>query len=178
MRVFFGLEIDPPTALRIADWRDRQLHCDGRPVSPANFHITLAFVGELGDASMEQLCASVDAWAGQGRAPPGTLSLDRVGYWQRAGIYWLGPASWPPGLTSLATKLRHLASAAGARRDRNTFQPHVSLFRRCTGAPPAPPSIPELALEYNHFCLFESRQGRRGVSYHVLEAWQLGFRRG
>ena len=47
MRVFFGLELDASTTLAIADWRDRQLACAGRPVPPANFHITLAFIGEL-----------------------------------------------------------------------------------------------------------------------------------
>ena len=60
MRVFFGLELDANSALQIADWRDRQLACNGHTVPPVNFHITLAFVGPLRDPAIEQLCKSVD----------------------------------------------------------------------------------------------------------------------
>ena len=45
MRVFFGLEPDQQTILAIADWRDRQFNAAGRAVTPANFQITLAFIG-------------------------------------------------------------------------------------------------------------------------------------
>ena len=62
MRLFFGLELDATTALRVADWRDRQLACAGQPVPPANFHITLAFIGPLSDPAIARLCLSVDEW--------------------------------------------------------------------------------------------------------------------
>lgn len=173
MRVFFGLELEAATALRIADWRERQLRCDGRPVPAANFHITLAFIGALGDSAIERLCRSVDDWLAQAPVHSATLTLDRTGFWPRPGIYWLGPALWPQHLDRLAQKLASLASAAGAKRDRNPFLPHITLFRNCVAAPPAPMAAPSIALAYRHFALFESRQGRQGVSYHVLQDWSL-----
>lgn len=173
MRVFFGLEPDAATALAIADWRDRQLLCQGRPVPPANFHVTLAFIGELPGAGIERLCGSVDDWMGRTGTPGGVLYLDRTGYWPRPGIFWLGPGNWPDHLTGMARKLGSLGGAVGGRRDRNPFQPHITLFRGCTEPPPAPPVNPELAMPYGHLSLFESRQGRHGVSYHALEDWPL-----
>jgi 2'-5' RNA ligase len=173
IRVFFGLELEIATALRIADWRDRQLSCDGRPVPPANFHVTLAFIGPLGDSALERLCRSVDDWLARASVYGATMTLDRIGFWPKPGIYWLGPATWPEHLDRLAQKLGSLASAAGAKRDRNPFLPHITLFRNCMGAPVAPVAAPSIPLAYRHFALFESRQGKQGVSYHVLQDWPL-----
>jgi len=173
MRVFFGLELEAGTKLQIAAWRDRQWSCAASPVPPANFHITLAFAGPLGDSAIERLCRAVDAWPGKARVRGATLTLDRTGFWHKPGICWLGPGVWPDDLGSLAQKLGSLASAAGAKRDRNPFLPHITLFRQCVAAPPPPIAMPAIALSYQRFALFESRQGRQGVSYHVLQDWSL-----
>jgi 2'-5' RNA ligase len=173
MRTFFGLEMTANAALQVADWRDRQLAQAGRPVQPANFHITLAFVGELPQGALERLLQSVDDWLVPDAVPADQLLLDRTGYWQKQGIYWLGPTTWPQPLTHLAKKLRNLATGVGARLDRKPFQPHVTLYRNYSEAPPAPTTAPAIMMAYEGFALFESRQGRRGVSYHPLHYWAL-----
>ena len=173
MRVFFALELPAGIALQAADWRDRQLATAGRPVPCANFHITLAFVGDLQPGPLERLCLAVDDWLAKAPVRGGALTLDCTGYWPRPGIYWLGPTQWPDSLSLLAEKLRKLSVAAGARRDRNSFQPHVTLLRRCETAPPAPVSIPAFSFAYSHFTLVESRQGKSGVSYHPLQDWEI-----
>ena len=173
MRLFFGLALDAKTTLQIADWRDRQVACDGRPVPPANFHITLAFIGQLSDTAVEQLCLSVDAWLSHSRICEATLHLDCTGYWQKPGIFWLGATGCPDHLTQLAMKLGNLSSAVGGKRDRRPLQPHVTLYRRCQRAPVAPLDIPTIALDYRRCTLFESRQGKQGVSYHALQDWGL-----
>lgn len=173
MRVFFALVPDAATAMRIADWRDLHTSCDGQPVSPSNFHITLAFAGELTDHAIESLCEAVEERMIPSAPGPSHLVLDSVGYWPRPGIFWLGATNWPAELSGLAQGLRHLAVTAGARRDRKRFLPHVTLYRRCRGAPPAPRVEPAFAFEYGQFALCESRQGRRGVHYHTLHEWDL-----
>ena len=115
----------------------------------------------------------MDRWQAEEDVPGAQLVLDCVGYWPKPGIYWLGPTSWPEPLSALAAKLRHLATNAGARRDRNPFQPHVTLFRNCATPPPAPASDLQLPLLYQHFTLYESRQGKSGVTYHPLQHWEL-----
>ncbi|MAT91673.1 MAG: RNA 2',3'-cyclic phosphodiesterase [Halioglobus sp.] len=172
MRVFFAFGPEPDCALRIADWRDRHAACDGRAVPAANFHLTLAFVGELEERALEELCAAVDrrapGWAATG------LTLNRVGYWPRPGIYWLGPACWPAELDALAATLRQLAVTAGARRERKRFTPHITLYRNCRQPPPAPQRPPHIEFRCQTLCLYESRRGRHGVSYHPLCEWPPG----
>tara|TARA_R110002049_G_scaffold57581_14_gene157744 strand:+ start:247 stop:804 length:558 start_codon:yes stop_codon:yes gene_type:complete len=173
MRVFFGLSPDPTTAMQVANWRDRQLACAGSPVAVANLHITLAFIGALEDPAIERLCLSVDDWLAQTTVSGATLQLDCTGYWHKQGIYWLGPEHWPEDLTRLAQKLNSLGSAAGAKRDRNTFRPHITLYRQCSAAVPATLQTPSIPMTYTSFALFESRRGKQGVSYHVLQDWTL-----
>lgn len=168
MRVFFALAPSPSTAIALADWRDRHAACDGRPVPPANFHLTLAFAGELPPARIEALCERVD----DGFALPGqSLLLDTPGYWPHAGLFWLGPGSWPRTLDTLAGQLRRACSTQGARLDRNRFRPHVTLYRGCDAPPAAPTSPPAIEFSCDRLTLFESRQGRRGVSYLPLQEW-------
>ncbi len=171
MRTFLALELPGKTAMQIADWRDRQCGAMGRPVPPANFHITLAFIGELSAGPLERLCLAIDEWLAGENLPGGELVLDCIGYWPKPGIYWLGPLEWPGPLSQLAGKLRHLATTAGARRDRNPFRPHVTLFRNCSTAPPV--TAPAISVQYRHFTLFESKQGKSGISYHPLQHWEL-----
>jgi 2'-5' RNA ligase len=174
MRTFFGLELPADVAVQIADWRDRQFgHASGRPIPPANFHITLAFIGELAPGPLERLCERVDIETERNLIQGGQVELDITGYWSKPGVYWLGANAWPAPLSSLAQKLRHLATGAGARRDRNPFLPHVTLFRNCVAAPTAPAQPPAFRASYLHFTLFESRQGKTGVSYHPLQQWEL-----
>ena len=173
MRVFFGLLPDPDFAMQLATWRDRQFSAAGRPVPPANFHITLAFVGEIKPHYLETLGREVSEWCDRATPAGGRLSLDQTGYWPRPGIYWLGPARWPDQLQHLADRLRTISAGAGGKRERKRFQPHITLFRGCRDAPPAPSELPRLTFDYSEFALFESRQGRQGVSYHPLEYWEL-----
>lgn len=173
MRLFFALEPDRQNAIDIADWRDRQLPCTGRAVPTANLHITLAFLGEISNHRLERLCLSVDEYLQRHPAGSGALKLDQVGYWPKPRILWLGPSDWPEDLNQLAAGLAQLGSIEGGKRKRGAFQPHITLFRGCDRAPSAPASPPAFALPYRDFALMESRQGRRGVSYHPLAHWSL-----
>lgn len=173
MRLFFALQPAGATALAIGDWRDRQLACDGRAVPPANFHITLAFLGEIPATALPELCDSVDRHLdGQARCAD-SLNLNTLGYWARQGLLWLGPDEWPEQLEQLATGLRGATQRYGGKRDRSTFQPHITLFRRVVHAPAAPATPPGITFAYQGFSLFESRQRKSGVSYHDVCHWQF-----
>ncbi len=170
MRLFFGLGLSAPEAIALADWRERCVHCDGRPVPMANFHLTLAFLGELQPRRLDDLLTTADGLLGADRDY--SMVIDQVGYWSRPGIYWAGPSVWPKALEDLATALRGLSVQFGGKRERAAFQPHITLFRRCQSAPPAPAAAPAIALAPESVVLFESRQGRDGVSYQPLAEWR------
>ena len=171
MRLFFCFGLSASEAIALADWRDRCTQCDGRAVPAANFHITLGFLGELKPNRLDALIASADRVLEKAAISDHTIVLDQVGYWPKPGIFWTGPSSWPDSVNQLAAVLRDLALRFGARRERAAFQPHVTLFRRCQTPPPAPTETPQIMLAAASVSLFESRQGREGVSYHPLAEW-------
>jgi 2'-5' RNA ligase len=173
MRLFFGFDLDAGSKSAIADWRDRHALAGGRPVPAANFHITLAFLGELDERRLERLCDRVDAAQAEMAERPLSLSLDRVGYWPSPGIYWLGTSADCAAMTALAARLASVGQALGSRRERRAFEPHVTLYRRCDTPPPAPSREPLFDLQLTELLLFQSQQGRSGVSYRPLAAWPL-----
>jgi 2'-5' RNA ligase len=171
MRLFFALELPPATAVAIDSWRQRHLPLAARPIPPANYHLTLAFLGELPPRDLESLCAAVDTQQAARTPPAFALTLDEVGYWPRPGILWLGPSQWPEALDRLAAGLAPLARRG---RERRRYRPHLSLYRRCAEPPPAPSQPPDFELGFEHFSLFESRQGARGMHYSAIASWSLG----
>ena len=173
MRIFFGLAVPASTALAIADWRERQFPPLGRPVPAANFHITLAFVGERPQQALERLCDDVDARLARKPVSGGRMLLSQVGYWPKPGICWLGPEEYPAALDTLADRLQQSALAIGARRERGAYRPHLTLFRGCENPPPAPTNPASFVLEWRSFMLYESLRGRQGVHYRPVAEWSL-----
>ena len=182
MRIFFALELMPSAMLEIATWRDRSfrgLAAGGaaHPVPPGNFHITLAFMGDVAEHKREVLCDRVSQSLKQEPIEAVSLTINELGYWQRQGILWLGPKRTPPELQQLANRLKGLGSRVGGKQDNKLFRAHITLFRRCKLPPPPPLEPPDFSLHHRDFVLLESRQGKRGVSYHTLQRWQLSSRR-
>jgi 2'-5' RNA ligase len=177
MRTFFAIAPDAACQRRLDQWRTRALPPLGRSVPAANFHVTLAFIGELDAARMDRLCVAVDAWVARERPPAGSLLLDQVGYWPRPGVYWLGARDCPERLARLARRMRQFAGMVGGRAEKKSFLPHITLFRRVEQPPPAPVDPLTLRVDYDHFGLYESRQGRHGVTYDLLTEWPLARER-
>ncbi|MEM1111328.1 MAG: RNA 2',3'-cyclic phosphodiesterase [Pseudomonadota bacterium] len=172
MRLFFGLDIDPALARELDTWRLAQ-GITGTPVPQANFHVTLAFLGEFSDAKTGHLEEATDAWVSDTQPPCGSLRLDEVGYWPKPGLFWLGPSTWADALTGLAQGLGSLGVRFGAARERKPYRPHITLARQCQQAPPAPLVLPGWQVDYASFTLFESRQGRASIRYHPRCSWAL-----
>lgn len=173
MRVFFGIEPDPKTRQDIADWRDRYGVADGRPVAPANFHVTLAFIGDVSTRQLETLCDAVDARQDGEAFASGSIELDLVGFWPGPDIYWIGASQAPPPLGDLARNLQHIGGRVGARLKRSAFTPHVTLYRNCSSPPPAPVVAPAIRMDYDQLILFESQPGRKHVRYQSVAQWAL-----
>jgi 2'-5' RNA ligase len=178
MRIFFALDLTPTAKLEIASWRDRsfrELAAGGRarPVPPGNFHVTLAFIGDVAQYKLESLCNSVEYSLGSKSMGTCEVAFNELGYWQRQGILWLGPKHCPAQLQQLADRLKGLCARAGGKRDNKVFAPHITLFRGCKLPPPTSLEPPDFTLQFGDFTLFESRQGKRGVSYYPLQHWSL-----
>jgi len=177
MRVFFALPIDGKTRLGIDQWRSQSFPPFKGIVPAANYHITLAFLGALPAVRLEDLCQKVDSLLdkhGLEKAPfqPGTLQINQTGYWSKPGILWVGPDHWSSSLGRLAVKLSNICCQFGAKKDKQAYQPHITLVRKCQ-SPHKPVIEPDFTLHFDRVTLFETKPTKRGVGYHPVQEWAL-----
>lgn len=164
-RLFFALWPPPDTAAFIAG---AARAAGGRPVRQDALHLTLAFLGDVGEDDRSAL-PEPDVTAVAGGL---TLELDRTGYWRRRRLAWLAPSTPPPVLLTLQSDLAGRLRSAGFALQRRPFRPHVTLARRAPGAPPAPE--PAIIWPVHEVVLVESVLGPQGAAYHRRAAWRLG----
>ena len=137
----------------------------GRGTPPGNLHITLAFLGPLTEVD---LAAAV-------RVPPipsreFTIELDKLGYWPRSRVLWLGASQTPAELVQLERDLWDALVSVGFQRERRPYNPHVTLARKAKSAEMA---LNPVVWPVSELALVESRPGARHSEYDVLRVWAL-----
>ncbi len=141
---------------------------EGRFVPRRNYHVTLAFLGDISEAQARKAMDAMDeACVGVAAIP---LRPDGLGKFGRASdaTLWLGLAP-EQELTGLASRLREALRLRGVPFDEKPFLPHITLARRVKLPKGA---FPELAfpLPCNavHVTLFKSTLTRDGAQYKPL----------
>lgn len=171
LRLFFALW--PDARLRsalAATAKELQDDCGGRATASRNFHLTLAFLGDIDGARLPEL--SRIAAQAAAAAEPFAMTLERIGWWPRQRLLWAAPGACPPQLPALVESLVSGLRAAAFRTERRRFLPHVTLLRDARREPPAqtcrlPPwPVAELAL-------VASEPGSGGPRYRSLGNWPL-----
>lgn len=166
-RVFFALW--PGEAERAA--LQRYVHAvdtGGRPVPPAQLHLTLAFAGTVTTAQLDQLTAGAGAVEGSRFL----VQLDWLDHFQGARVQWLGPSTAPDALHRLAGGLTRVCENAGVALRPGPFRPHVTLHRHVR-RPVRGAVAPALPWPVRDFVLVESGSGGRPGSYRVVARWPL-----
>lgn len=168
-RLFFALWPEPETVTAI---RQQVLPLlkehDGRRVKPDNFHITLAFLGAVD--TRQRACFSQAAGAVRGR--PFQLQLNRLDYWPKPKVVWLGVETIPPELTTLQSDLLLNLQACGFEPEDRPYTPHLTLLRKAKACPEQT-SISPLTMSVEDFALVESVSTPNGVEYPVRQRWGL-----
>jgi 2'-5' RNA ligase len=164
-RLFFALWPDDKTRRAIQEaTRTLVQHCAGRPVPPENFHVTLAFLGQQpGDLLDDITAVARDILVGDLE-----LGLDKLGYWPKPRVVWLGPSGKSPALDSLAASLWAGLEGLGVAPDERALYPHITLCRKARRPPPLNLSR-TLVWRADHFVLVQSVTAERGAQYTVLE---------
>ena len=169
-RAFFGLSPDVRTKLAIEVWRNKAFHHFDAPVPAANFHVTLAFLGQVSPKQLDILCDAVnqidDIHAFD-------ITLDQVGYWSKPKALWLGCTDTQNEHLQLAKRLSQIANSIGLQLPKQDYIAHLTLARKCAVNSPAPFIEPTFTWRNTEFHLYESVSGKKGVSYHIRESWSL-----
>jgi len=149
----------------------------GRRVAAANWHLTLRFIGEVGEVEADRLTGSLDQadlgdrfwvrWGCLGAFPRPT----------KATVLWLGPQEGSEELIGLASRVEAAVLAAGAAADDRPFRPHLTLSRIRP-----PQDVVDLIEEVQpmgvrmsveRVLLMESHLGRGGARYLPVESFEL-----
>lgn len=175
MRAFVALELPAPFEDGVAALA-RQLRpsVDGRFMDRSTYHLTLAFLGEVGEG---QVRAAMDALDGACAGLPSIpLSAKGLGTFGRASdaTLWLGIEPCPE-LLDLVRRVRAALDACGIAFDVKPFKPHITLARRARVRPGAAGGLafprPGRASSVS---LFKSVLAREGAAYASLYRVRLG----
>ena len=146
----------------------------GNPLGPCfedtedtneNFHITLAFLGNIAEGSLEQIS--------QMELKPGGISLNAnfPGFFSKPGIGFLG-IEINESLEALKDDIyRQLPKGIKASRQ-HKFVPHITLFRGLGHPMSAPLIEPNFTLTFDQVHLFESLQHNNRVTYRSVIRWK------
>ena len=168
-RLFFALWPDPALQQRLAQATAALLpHDAGRRVREENLHCTLVFLGAVEAA--QRLCLE-DA-ASLVRAEPFTLMLDRLGYFRRPQVAWLGCTTIPAALQALVAGLSYGAASCGFPPEQRPYAVHLTVARKLRRDPGRLPLMP-IAWSVRQFALMESVSEPDGVHYRPLRFWEL-----
>jgi RNA 2',3'-cyclic 3'-phosphodiesterase len=170
-RLFVGLDIPPRLALRLSQLQGGLI--GGRLVDPADFHITLRFIGDVDN----HLADEIDGMLQGIRRPPLALRtsvLDGLGGDKPHSLVMRVEAS--RALVDLQAEIERAMRRAGVGGDKRRFEPHIT-FARVKGMPgvdiarflQAQGFIEPFAFEAGRIVLYSSRDSIGGGPY-VIEA--------
>jgi 2'-5' RNA ligase len=168
-RIFFALWPDDSLRQEI----HRQVfpvfdHPQGRKVPKQNWHITLAFLGNVSDEMFDCVRSQAD----QVKGDSFELELDTIGHWSRPKVVWFGCHNKPAAVDVLFANLNLQLQTCGYSPDYKILQPHMTLMRKVTRKP-KPFKFQPVRWQCNEFVLVESTVDDKGSTYKVINTWKL-----
>lgn len=149
-----------------------------RPVPEQDFHVTLAFLGEMREDLLDEVHGALSAL----RLPAPLLAVDGLGTFGGARPEGVHAAIRPdPVLERVQAKVVQALRGVGAVLDRRRFQPHVTLGRGRIDDPAGLAAamgrigaVTSPALPVRQMTLYRSRLRPKGSLYDSLADYPLG----
>jgi 2'-5' RNA ligase len=185
MRLFLGIELPEPLVGEIGRVQSllRASRADVRWVEPGNAHLTLKFLGEVG----ERRVAAIDAALREPVAAATCHDLDAVGIGAfpneaRPRVLWAGVEGAIRELAALQQRVEAALETLGFDREGRHFSPHVTIgrVRRPVHLENLSAAIRELRHEplgvitVAEVVLFESTLTPKGARYQPRSRYRLG----
>jgi RNA 2',3'-cyclic 3'-phosphodiesterase len=185
VRLFTAIPLDDVTRAYVATALDllQREGISARWVPPENWHVTLAFLGEIDDArypavvtAFKSVLAPVvrgQASLTHNRIAPFSLHLSGIGAFpnlRRPRVLWVGGKECDSAFGAAALAIRSAFTPLGFRFD-DAATAHVTIGRASGSISVRPPTLQAaISMPVTRFVLFESARGRAGVRYVEREA--------
>jgi 2'-5' RNA ligase len=148
---------------------------DARWTRPEGIHLTLRFLGEIGDSQVSKV---TEALQGLGGFPRFSVEIKGFGFFpdaRRPRVFWAGVVA-PAELIQLAGRVEDAMERLGFPRESRAYSPHLTLAR--FREPRPQPALREEAerrselslgrFEVTEFYLYESRLAPQGAEYRKI----------
>lgn len=134
MKCFIGLPAAPSVVSKLAAAQERALSFDAgaRPVPKENFHLTLAFIGEIEPEKarlIAQLLPLTTDFSGR------SWLINNSGLFIRPQVAWVG-GDTSPEIEHLARESREILERLKVPYDKGRFKPHITILRKSHLADP------------------------------------------
>lgn len=175
-RYFFALNPDDKTRENIVFTRSQLFRSglprSGREVKSKNLHLTLLFLGNLTQEQQHKMIHE----AKRITFPEFELSLNKIGYFKKSQIVWLGTDTIPETLLNLNQQLLMAAKQSELAISQQTYIPHVTLAKKSKIFDKRETIDKTVLLPVNWkvtgFVLFKSIDTPQGVKYQVVESFK------
>ncbi|HEX7373994.1 MAG TPA: RNA 2',3'-cyclic phosphodiesterase [Steroidobacteraceae bacterium] len=171
-RLFFAFWPDDALRAEIAaagiDWL-RDYPC--RPQRPDQWHLTVAFVGDVAadrQAALHDAAKSVEGYLSE----PATIVLDRVQHWRKPQVLCVAATEVPVALQSLVAVLNAALEQRAFHTERREFRPHLTLARKAR-QPIDARSVRPLAWPVTKLWLVRSISDAAGSRYEPCAGWNV-----
>jgi 2'-5' RNA ligase len=163
-RIFFALWPEQGQRERLRDLIGPAVReLEGQAVDRSNWHITLAFIGDL---DVRFIPGLIDK-AREITFEPFRLRLDRLEFWPRPKIAAVVPPRVPDAMDALVSRLHVLMLDVGVTPAERVYRPHITVVRRAR--PFEPIRLAHSAeTEWSSFELLESVSEHGRTRYRPL----------
>jgi RNA 2',3'-cyclic 3'-phosphodiesterase len=122
-RLFFAFWPDETLRGALEAARARLFPLAGRPVDPANLHVTVAFLGAVDESKLARLAELA------GPVAPLPIVFDRLEHWTRPRVLAAVASQPPPRLRAIVDGLWQRLDRLGFAREPRPYVPHLTLVR-------------------------------------------------
>jgi RNA 2',3'-cyclic 3'-phosphodiesterase len=169
VRLFFAAFPDSQSRRHIeAATLALDLPADARLVPAANYHLTLAFAGDVSNAQAAALRLAGAAV----RSHAFEVRFDVYEYWPKSAVVVAAASEPPAALIELRRLLCVELDRLGVATDAQAFRPHVTLARKVAQAPVLK-AMSGVSWRVNTFQLVHSSRSAEGSVYTVVDSWPL-----
>jgi len=165
MRLFMGLPLNESARENTAALAGRvQMRIPGRYVLPSNYHMTLAFLGEVSPDQLPEAAQALNAFAAQFSAPRLTLGpLSHFG--KRSNAILIRTVESPDALSAMHEALQEELLIRGLPFTNGPFSPHVTLARHADAEDTPLETLPVDPVTYipSHAVLFLSARDSENI---------------
>jgi 2'-5' RNA ligase len=168
VRLFFALWPEDDTVRQIESTASLlRLEAGARFVAAHNYHLTLAFIGEVAELNLAVLQQIGKTARGSGF----TAVCDLLEHWPQPRAVVAAVRNAPAALLDLSARLHEAVELPQI-----PLRAHVTLARKVAQAPVLPAMSPIL-WRATEFSLVQSQTGSASSIYTVLDSWPLLYER-